>query len=208
MTRPRIVRASALLALAVSAGVAVFALDVLRWSGQLEEQDLRFVAAPRQARFSEPAGLLPFGIAERALDADDDLHFRRQLAAFARVRPGAVDDALQFEQLRGETQLALARLSRVDPDLARRSRAANMIGVLALDPQRAAAQQEEFSTLVQGAVDAFRSAVELDPGNADAKRNLELALRIAAAFVLPGDDPSGSRDAGRQAGLGQPGSGY
>ena len=202
------VRTGALLALAAGAVLVIFALDVLRWNRQLAEQDIRFTATPRQARYTQPTGLLPFGLAERALSSDDDLFFRRQLEAFARIRPGAVADAQQFAQLRGETQLALARLSRVDPDPARRSRAANMIGVLALDPQMAPPTQDELAKLVQGAIDAFRSAVETDPANADAKRNLELALRLPSAAFLPGNNPSGSRDVGKLAGLGQPGSGY
>jgi hypothetical protein len=208
MTRARLVNVAALLALVVSALLVTFAIDVLRWNRQLAEQDVRFLAAPKQARFATPSGLLPFGIAEKTLGGRDDLAFRRQLSGFARVRPGAVFDAQAFEALRSETQLALARLSRVDPDHHRRSRAANMIGVIALDPQLAPTVQEEQDKLLRGAIDSFRSAVEIDPSNADAKRNLELALRIPGAAFLPGDSPSGTRDAGDQAGLGTPGSGY
>lgn len=204
----RVLPALALAAVLASAALVAFGLDARRWSRQLDGQDLAFTAAPQQARYSEPSGLLPFRLAERALAGEDDFVFRRQLQAFAHVRPGAVADAQRFEQLRGETQLALARLSRVDPDPRRRSRAANMIGVLALDPQRAPLIQDEFAKLVEGAIDAFRSAVEIDPANADAKRNLELALRLPGAAFLPGNDPSGSRDVGKQAGLGRPGSGY
>jgi hypothetical protein len=196
------------LALAASITLMVFAVDVLRWDRSLAEQDVRFLASPKQARFSPPPELLPFGVAEKTLAGNDDLAFRRELQGFARVRPGAVFDAQQFEALRSETQLALARLSRVDPDRRRRSRAANMIGVLALDPQLAPTVQEELANLLRGATDSFRTAVEVDPSNADAKRNLELALRIPGAAFLPGDDPSGTHDAGDLAGLGEPGSGY
>jgi hypothetical protein len=208
MTRTRLTWAAALLALAASILLVVFAVDVLRWDRSLAEQDVRFLASPKQARFSAPAALLPFGMAEKTLAGEDDLVFRRELQGFARVRPGVVFDAQRFEALRGETQLALARLSRVDPDRHRRSRAANMIGVLALDPQLAPTIQEEFEALLRGATDSFRTAVEIDPQNADAKRNLELALRIPGAAFLPGNDPSGMRDVGDLAGLGNPGSGY
>jgi hypothetical protein len=208
MTRARLLNVAALLALVVSALLVAFAIDVLRWDRQLAEQDVRFLAAPKQARFSKPSGLLPFGVAEKTLDGRDDLAFRRQLQGFARVRPGAVFDAQAFEALRSETQLALAQLSRVDPNRHRRSRAANMIGVIALDPQLAPTVEEEQANRLRGAIDSFRSAVEIDPSNADAKRNLELALRIPGAAFLPGDSPSGARDAGDQAGLGTPGSGY
>jgi hypothetical protein len=199
----------ALLAVLVAAGLVVFAFDVLRWNRQLTEQDLAFLAVPEGARYQEPSGLLPFGIAEQALGSEDDLVFRRQLQQFVRVRPGVVPvDAVQFEQLRGESQVELARLSRVDPDPRRRSRAANMIGVLALDPERAPTDFEEYSQLVEGAIDAFRYAVELDPSNAEAKRNLELALRIPGTATLPPNSPSGSGDVGRTAGLGTTGTGY
>jgi hypothetical protein len=208
MTRARLVNVAALLALVVSGLLVAFAIDVLRWDLQLAEQDVRFLAAPKQARFSTPSGVLPFGVAEKTLDGKDDLAFRRQLQGFARVRPGAVFDAQAFEALRSETQLALARLSRVDPDRHRRSRAANMIGVIALDPQLAPTVQEDRANLLRGAIDSFRSAVEIDPSHSDAKRNLELALRIPGAAFLPGDSPSGARDAGDEAGLGTPGSGY
>lgn len=208
MTRAVARRAGAILALLAAAALVVFAVDVLRWERLLSEQDLRFRAVPEQARYSEPSGILPLGIAAKAVAGRDDVAFRRQLEAFTRVRPGVVVDALRFEQLRGQMQLELARLSRVDPDPRRRSRAANMIGVLALDPQLAPSVQEDFTTVVRGAIDAFRSAVELDPANADAKRNLELALRIPGAASLPPNAPSGSRDVGKTAGLGTPGSGY
>ncbi|HEU0303961.1 MAG TPA: hypothetical protein VFR32_05210 [Gaiellaceae bacterium] len=208
MKRALLVRVAAVLALVAAGGLIVFALDVLRWERQLAEQDVNFLAVPGQARYSEPAGLLPFGIAMRVLAGHDDLAFRRQLQAFTRVRSGGITDATRYEQLRGELQLELARLSRVDPDRRRRSRAANMVGVLALDPQLAPTFREDFVKLVQGAIDAFRYAAELDPANADAKRNLELALRIPGTSTLPPNAPSGSRDVGRTAGLGTIGSGY
>jgi hypothetical protein len=208
MTRRRLLNGVAVLALLASGVLLAFAIDVLRWDRQLAEQDIRFAAAPRQARYATPAGLLPGRIAERALAVDDDLAFRRRLEDFARVRPGVVLDAQQFEALRAEAQLELARLSRVDPDPRRRSRAANMVGVIALDPQLAPPGEEEQANLLRAAIDSFRAAVEIDPSNSDAKRNLELALRVPGAATIAGDSPSGARDAGDQAGLGNPGSGY
>lgn len=207
--RKTLASVGAVLALLAAAGLVVFALDVLGWQRQLAAQDLAFLAVPERARYQEPSALLPFGIADKALAGEDDLAFRRQLQRFVRVRPGVVPlDAVQFEQLRGEVQVEVARLSRVDSDARRRSRAANMIGVLALDPARAPTDFEEYSRLVQGAIDAFRYAVELDPSNAEAKRNLELALRIPGTAILPPNAPSGSGDVGRTAGLGTTGTGY
>lgn len=61
---------------------------------------------------------------------------------------------------------------------------------------------------MQGAIDSFRYAVELDPSNAVAKRNLELALRIPGTSTLPPNAPSGTGDVGKTAGLGKTGTGY
>ena len=209
MTRPRVIGAAAVLALAASAALVVVALDLLRWDRAMAGQDVRFLAAPSQSRFSDPSTVLPFGVTERILDAGDNLEFRRHLQGYARVRPRVgFGDAQQLQTLRAETQRGLADLSRTDPDAARRSRAANMIGVLALDERLAPRDREALADLIRGAINSFRSAVEIDPANADAKLNLEQALRIAKAASLGGDAPSGGRNRGERAGLGQPGSGY
>lgn len=198
---------ASVLALGVAALLTIFAIDVLRWSRALEAQDVHFLAAPTQARFSPPPSLVPFGVAEDALGAGDDLAFRRQLQGFARVRPG-VNFTQDLRALRAETQLGLAGLSRSDPDARRRSRAANMSGVIALNENLAPRDGEALANLITVAIGSFRNAVEIDPANADAKVNLELALRIADAASLSGDAPSGGRNRGQSAGLGQPGSGY
>jgi hypothetical protein len=202
-------RAAAVLSLVAAAVLVAFAVDVLRWDRSLEAQDVRFLAAPRATQFSEPKTTLPFGVAQTALGGGDDLTFRRQLAGFVRVRPGAALTLTeQLQAIRAETQLELARLSRFDPNPARRSRASNMVGVLALDPSLAPRDPGELANLVRGAIASFRSAVEIDPSNADAKLNLELALRIPGSANLPGPDPSGTRNTGDRAGLRSPGSGY
>jgi hypothetical protein len=209
MTRRRLVRVAAPLSIPLAAVLVVLALDVLRWERSLEAQDVRFAALPAQSTFSRPGSRLPGNLAEWLLDGGDDLLFRATLQQFARVRPrlaGAY--AEQRQLLRTEAQLQLSSLSLTDADRARRSRAANMSGVLALDPNEAPSDPAELANLIAGAVAAFRNAVEIDPSNADAKHNLELALRIPGFANLPGSDPSGSRDGGDRAGAGSPGGGY
>lgn len=201
--------AAALLALVAALVLVVFALDVLRFDRDLAAQDVRFLASPNQARFSPPPALLPAGAAESTLGLGDDLEFRTQLQGYARVRPRpAFVDAQVVQTLRAETQLGLTALSRADPDRVRRARAANMLGVLALDERLAPRDPEALADLIRSAIGSFRSAVEIDPTNADAKLNLEQALRIAKAASLGGDAPSGGRNVGERAGLGQAGGGY
>lgn len=202
-------RAASAAALVLAAALVVFAVDLLRWDDELASQDVRFLAAPAQSGFSRPSTRLPSGAAKAVLDAGDDLAFRKHLQGYARVRPRpGFFDQQRVLALRIETQLGLAGLSRSDPDLARRSRAANMIGVLALDERLAPRDPEALADLIRGAVASFRNAVEIDPSNADAKLNLEQALRIAKAASLGGTAPSGGRNTGERAGLGQSGSGY
>jgi hypothetical protein len=208
MTTRALVWSGAVLSLVVAGALVVVAADVLRWDAHVAEQDVRFRAVPERAAYSPSSGLVPFGLAEALLDGGDDLAFRRQLQRYVRARPGAFFDAIEYEQRRGELQIELARLSRADPDPRRRSRAANMLGVLALDPSLAPTAQDEYSKVVQGAIDSFRYAVEADPSNAEAKRNLELALRIPGTSTLPPNAPSGTGDVGKTAGLGETGTGY
>jgi hypothetical protein len=198
---------AALGALVLAALLVALALDVLRWSRSLEAQDVRFLAAPTRVRYSPPPTIVPLQGVERALGARDDLAFREQLQGYARVRPG-VNFTAPLLSLRAETQLGLAGLARGDPDPRRRSRAANMIGVIALNESLAPRDPDALADLILGAIGSFRNAVEIDPRNAEAKTNLELALRIAKAASLGGDAPSGGRNRGESAGLGQPGSGY
>lgn len=208
MTRGRIVGAAAVLALAAAATLVVVALDVLRWDRSLAAQDVRFLATPGQSRYSDPPAVLRTGVAEYILGGSDDLAFRQRLQGYARVRPRVGFSGQSANALRAETQLGLAHLSRTDRDAARRSRAANMIGVLALDERLAPRDPDALADLIRGAIGSFRNAVEIDPTNADAKLNLEQALRIAKAASISGDAPSGGRNRGERAGLGQVGSGY
>lgn len=209
MTRSRLVRAAAILAVPGAVLLVAFAVDVLRWERSVAEQDVRFFATPKRVQFSKPPALLPFGIAETALGGADDMAFRRQLAGFVRVRPGAVVTwTEQLQAVRAEAQIQLASLGRVDPDPARRSRAANMVGVLALDPLLAPRDPDQLAETLAGAIGSFRNAVEIDQANADAKLNLEMALRIPGAASLAGPEPSGTRNVGDRSGLGRAGSGY
>ena len=57
-------------------------------------------------------------------------------------------------------------------------------------------------------IGAFQDAIEADPSNLDAKRNLEILLRRPEAATLPPNDPSQGGAQGRVSGQGRSGSGY
>jgi hypothetical protein len=184
--------------LSTLAAAALFALavDVLAASRSLEADDVRFESAStRQDGLWEDPGVLPGSIALRVLAADDDLAYRRVASAFQLVRPsdrlfnrvGTGDTRL--ESLRGQVQLELTRTSQAETDERRRSRLLTFLGVLPLD--RVVTDGDERAGVLRTAIGIFQTAVQSDPGNADAKLNLELLLRDALATSLPPNAPGG-----------------
>lgn len=204
----RRLRAVALVCAAVL-GVALVALsaDVLVTWRAVAADDFRFEAAPsRQRGLWESPGLVP-AVTTRILRVDDDLDFRRTTSLFARAKPGrAPYPGPKLAALRGEATLALTRASQAETSNERRAQLLNFLGTLPLD--RRIQDQAERANVLQTAIGVFESAVRADPGNADAKTNLELVLRISNFASVPGNDPSGERGGGTRSGSGSTGGGY
>jgi hypothetical protein len=206
--RDRLLKVAAVVAVPLALLLAVLAVDVLRVPGKVESGDVRFEAAPRRAQGAwSGIDFVKGWPASRLLDTGDDLAYRKALARFLRVEPGKVEIyGPELENLRGRVQLDLTRLSAEDDNAARRSRFLNLLGAMSLD--RYSYDQAEREAILRKAIHTFRSAVDTDPGNEDAKVNLELALRDAKATNLPGTDPSGGAAEGTISGQGTSGSGY
>lgn len=210
---------SVVAAVAGAALLVALAVDVLRWDRALAADDLRFRASPAAAQgLWQPDVLLPFGATRRALGLDDDLAHRGALRRFWPVRPGQVVSGPELEAQRGQVQAELGRISRLDPDDRRRSRAMNMLGVLTVGAYYTSyygfgavgpGDPNERASVLRNAIGLFQNAVVTDPGNAEAKQNLELLLRDAGAAEIVVDDPSGQAAEGESAGAGlRAGSGY
>ncbi|CAN5180471.1 hypothetical protein BH09ACT13_BH09ACT13_03480 [soil metagenome] len=208
MWRSRAIRAAAVLAVPLAILLALLAVEVLRTPGQLETDDVRFEAAPmRQQGLWADLGFLPGGAGKRLLDLEDDLAYRRTVAMFLRVEPGKVEIfGPELENLRGKVQFEITRGSAEDSNPKRRAQLLNFLAAMSLE--RYGADQTEADTILRRAIHTLRSAVETDPENADAKLNLELALRNAKAVNLPGTDPSGDAASGTISGQGRSGGGY
>jgi hypothetical protein len=198
---------AAVLAVPLAVVLILLAVDVLRTPGALERDDVRFQAAPsRQAGLWDGVGLAP-GIVESLVDLDDDLEYRRTMARFLRVEPGKVEIfGPELENLSGQVQLELTRGSAEDANPRRRAQYLNLLATMTL--ARFGSDNAETESTLRRAIHLLRSAVETDPQNADAKLNLELALRNAKATNLPGTDPSGDAAEGTISGQGRSGSGY
>ncbi|MBA2641378.1 MAG: hypothetical protein H0U82_00455 [Actinobacteria bacterium] len=208
MWRSRAIRTAAVLAVPLAILLALLAVEVLRTPGQLETDDVRFEAAPmRQQGLWADLGFLPGGAGKQLLDLEDDLTYRRTVAMFLRVEPGKVEIfGPELENLRGKVQFEITRGSAQDSNPERRAQLLNFLAAMSLE--RYGSDQTEADTILRRAIHTLRSAVETDPENADAKLNLELALRNAKAVNLPGTDPSGDAASGTISGQGHAGGGY
>ena len=207
MWRRWLVRAAAVLAGVAALALVAVALDVLRASADLESDDVSFEAAPRrQAGLWDQLGLLPRQPGAYLLGIDDDVAYRRTLAIWVRVPPGTDIFGPEQENLRGRLQSQLSETSAADSNATRRSHLLNLLGALSLE--RRSSDPNESGNVLRKAIDNFRSSIELDPTNQDAKVNLELALRNAKAVNLPGTDPHSGAAQGSLSGQGRAGSGY
>ena len=198
----------AALAVPVAILLAVVAVDVLRAPGEVTTDDTRFQTAPMRQRGLWDVGFLPGDLSERLLGLEDDVTYRKLVGLYLRVEPGKVNyqGFPELESLRAKAQFELTRLSREDPDLARRSRLLTLYGVMTLDtPPRAA---EERDSQLRGAVSAFRSALDLDRSNEDAKTLLETTLRVFGPVALVSNAPTGGANQGNTSGQGSSGTGY
>ena len=188
--------------------LAIGAVDVLRTPGELEADDNRFQSAPMRQGGLWDVGSLPKNLNERLLELDDDLVYRRTLAMYLKVEPGNVDyeGFPELEALRAKVQFELTRLGQEDPDPRRRSRLLNLQGVITLDT--VLFDEGSRRDQLRRAVTAFRSAIELDPENAEAKSNLEAVLSREGPVRLPSDAPTRARAGGKVSGQGGRGGGY
>jgi len=200
--------AAAVLCVPVAIALVLVAIDVLRVSGAVTGDDVRFQARPTlpTGLWDEP-GFLPGELASKAVGLADDLRYRRAVWLYARVEPDKVKIVTPgLEALQASLEPKLIDASRAETDAQRRSRLLNILGLVAMT--RYAADPGDRANIIRGAIDSFQSAIKADPENADAKFNLELVLRDFYHQVAPAAAPDRGRLGGRVAGVGRDGSGY
>jgi hypothetical protein len=178
MTRRRFaLLAAAAACLAVALCSAFLARDVGRTQAALRSGDVTAADATRTRRPSWAAAqTVPFGLARRLLAVDDDLAFRRSVALFRRAyrRIPSFEQSPEGTSMRVQAETALAHELRNDHDRRRASVAANLLGVLALVDATTA---QDSSVPIERSVFEFEDAIHLDPGNEQAKANLELVYQ-------------------------------
>lgn len=208
MWRRWAIRVAAVLAVPLAIVLVLVAVDVLHAPGRLQGDDLRFQVRPhRQTGLYENLSYLPGDPAVHLLGLGDDLTYRRTLEDFVRVRPGKVQIyGPVLENLVGKVEYELADGSANDPDPARRSILLNLAGATTLS--NFTSDPTENANNLRKAIADFRTAIDLDSSNTDAKVNLELALRNAKAENIPGTGPDSGASQGKVSGQGRSGTGY
>jgi hypothetical protein len=183
MKRRTLLLVAAAICLCAAAAAAMLATDVGAWRSALRAGDAEAAADPSAATVPTADELLPFHAARSLLGLDDDLAFRRALVLFHDGYSGipSHDQSSAGTEARAEAEATLERIVRSEGDGARASAAANLLGVLELVDASAGSS---LGGSVDRAIVELQNAVRLDPGDADAKANLELALGLA-----PPDSP-------------------
>ena len=207
--RERALRVAAVLAVPAAVGLALLAFEAFRLPREIAADDVRFQAAPRLPRtLWDDLGYLPGSPAARLLGATDDVRSRQTVALFAQVDPAKVPiNSPAREALRGRAQLEVTIQSRENGgDPRRRAQHLNLLGILTMS--RFSNFGGEANLILARGIGAFQSAIEADPQNPDAKRNLEILLRRPEAVHLPPTAPVQGGAQGRVSGQGRAGGGY
>ena len=171
--------------------------------------DVRFAADP-VGRYPWAAGtILPFGAGERMLGVRDDVAYRQGVRLFRLGRPRVAQVRIPALRARSQAQTLLVRAVRTDSDLHRRSAEANLLGSLFLAGNAGTTDPSTRTDFLIAASAEYTAAVTLDPGNDDAKYNLELTLVRRRAEVFAGQGSGNTPGSlGRGARLGRPRHGY
>ena len=200
---------AALVCFALAAGLTLLAVDVARWRTAIADGDVRYRVAPGERGHWESEETVPFHAGRRLLDVEDDVAFREALRSVSLAGIEAPDNSdPNLAVRRIEARARVAAVAEGDTELERRSRAMNLLGVLSF--ASAIAEPQDQRPLLQDALARFRSALELDPDNAEAKANLEVGLQREeeAGESGGGQNPTPGGQGAQGAGAGEAGSGY
>lgn len=169
----------ALLCTVTAIVVALLAADVSAWRSIIARDDIRFRALPAHRQLWHSAAILPGDPARRLLGIDSAISYRHALQYFWFSRVGSNPDVRQdTPTLRANAQNQLLSIVTSALSARQRSTAANLLGVLVVTTPSIGGSGGGTTAVLTRAAEYFQEAIALDAGNADAKENLELVLRI------------------------------
>jgi hypothetical protein len=169
----------ALLCAGVAVVVALLAADVSAWRTAVTRDDLRFRALPAHTHLWRPSTTLPGDPASLLIGTGSTVSYRVALQQFWYSRIGSDPEVRQdTPTLRAKAQNKLLEQISSAPTPHERSAAANLLGVLVVTTPSIGSDAGSTTQLLTRAAQYFQQAVAIDAGNANAKQNLELVLRL------------------------------
>jgi hypothetical protein len=167
-----------LLCLGLTALVALLAVDVSVWRSTVARDDLRFRALPAHRNLWRPPTTLPGDPASLLIGTGTTISYRRALQDFWFSRIGSNPVVREdTPTLRAAAQNKLLTLISSAPSTQQRSTAANLLGVLVVTTP-SIGDSGGTTQILTRAAQYFQEAIALNPGNTNAKENLELVLRL------------------------------
>ena len=200
----------AVLAGGVAVVLVLLALDANTWKSTISRDDLRFRALPTHTHLWKPTTNLPGDPASLLIGTGSTLQYRNALQYFWFSHVGNNPDVRQdAPTLRADAQDKLQALMKNGATLHQRSAAANLLGVLVVTTPSIASDQSAIMQTLTRSAEYFQEAIAIDPGNNDAKENLELVLRLTKPGKgRIGNDARSGYGFGKGQGIGNQGGGY
>jgi hypothetical protein len=200
---------AAILCAGVAAVLVLLAVDVHTWQTTLTRDDIRFRAMHSHRSLWQPQTTLPGDPARQLLGLDDALAYRHAVQLFWFSRVGSDPETRQdLPTTRAEAQQDLQSIEDSAQTRGERSSAANLLGVIVVTSPLVTDPQAQAATL-KHAAEFFQQAISIDPGNYDAKQNLQLVLLLKKpGHSRIGKDARGGYGFGRGHGVSKSGTGY
>jgi hypothetical protein len=202
--------AFAVLAGGVAVVLVLLALDANAWKSTISRDDLRFRALPTHTHLWKPSTNLPGDPASLLIGTGSTLQYRNALQYFWFSHVGNNPDVREdAPTLRADAQDKLQALMKTGANPHQRSAAANLLGVLVVTTPSIANDQSAIMQTLTRSAEYFQEAIAIDPGNNDAKENLELVLRLTRPGKgRIGNDARSGYGFGKGQGIGNQGGGY
>jgi hypothetical protein len=190
--------------------LVLLALDARTWQRTVSRDDLRFRALPAHANLWRPSTVLPGDPASALIGTGPTIRYRRALQYFWFSHIGSNPEVRQdMPTLRASAQDKLQRLLSAAPNVRQRSAAANLLGVLVVTTPAPGSDQSAVEQTLTRSAQYFQQAIALDPGNRDAKENLEVVLRLTRPGKgKVGHDARAGYGFGKGQAIGTQGGGY
>jgi hypothetical protein len=200
----------AVLAGGITVVLVLLALDANAWKSTISRDDLRFRALPTHAHLWKPNTTLPGDPASLLIGTGSTLQYRHALQYFWFSHVGNNPEVRQdAPTLRADAQDKLQALMKNGANVHQRSAAANLLGVLVVTTPSIASDPSAITQTLTRSAEYFQEAIAIDPGNNDAKENLELVLRLSKPGKgRIGNDARSGYGFGKGQGIGNQGGGY